>query len=52
MVKVPIYNLVHDLLHDPVRDPVCDLAEGGWGRVTVTVWPWPCGGYMTCYVTW
>ena len=24
----------------------------GSGRVAVAVWQWPCGGHMTCHVTW
>ena len=24
----------------------------GGGRVAVAVWRWPCGGHMTCHVTW
>ena len=46
--KVPTYNLAHDLSYDPARDP----AEGGGDCVAVVVWQWPCGGHMTCHVTW
>ena len=50
--KVPTHNLAHDSSHDPARDPARDPAQGGWGRVAVAVWRWPCGGHMTCHVTW
>ena len=37
----------HDPAHDPARDPARDPPKGGWA-----VWRWPCGGHMTCHVTW
>ena len=60
MVKgtVTTWHMTHHMTWHMTRHMTRHMARPrvarprGGDRVAVAVWRWPCGGHMTCHVTW